>query len=71
MSVAHVEGSLWARLCAVHLIHIISDLPNCPAGCECYQSQFSEKKTAQRSCGESNGTPLQYPCLENPMDGGA
>ena len=21
-------------------------------------------------CGEGNGTPLQYPCLENPMDGG-
>ena len=21
--------------------------------------------------GESNGTPLQYFCLENPMDGGA
>ena len=21
--------------------------------------------------GEGNGTPLQYPCLENPMDGGA
>ena len=22
-------------------------------------------------CGESNGTPLQYSCLENPTDGGA
>ena len=21
--------------------------------------------------GEDNGTPLQYPCLQNPMDGGA
>ena len=21
--------------------------------------------------GEGNGNPLQYPCLENPMDGGA
>ena len=21
-------------------------------------------------CGEGNGTPLQYSCLENPMDGG-
>ena len=21
--------------------------------------------------GESNGTPLQYSCLENPMDGGS
>ena len=24
-----------------------------------------------RSPGEANGTPLQYSCLENPMDGGA
>ena len=22
-------------------------------------------------CGEGNGTPLQYSCLEHPMDGGA
>ena len=27
---------------------------------------------AQRNItGEGNGTPLQYSCLENPMDGGA
>ena len=25
----------------------------------------------ERSPGEGNGNPLQYPCLENPMDGGA
>ena len=24
-----------------------------------------------RSLGEGNGNPLQYSCLENPMDGGA
>ena len=24
-----------------------------------------------KSCGEGNGSPLQYSCLENPMDGGA
>ena len=24
-----------------------------------------------KSPGEGNGTPLQYSCLENPMDGGA
>ena len=24
-----------------------------------------------RSPGEANGNPLQYSCLENPMDGGA
>ena len=25
----------------------------------------------QKTSGEGNGTPLQYSCLENPMDGGA
>ena len=25
----------------------------------------------EKELGESNGTPLQYSCLENPMDGGA
>ena len=27
--------------------------------------------TALRNNGEGNGNPLQYSCLENPMDGGA
>jgi len=26
---------------------------------------------ASSEIGEGNGTPLQYSCLENPMDGGA
>ena len=26
---------------------------------------------ASKVIGEGNGTPLQYSCLENPMDGGA
>ena len=25
---------------------------------------------SERSSGEGNGNPLQYSCLENPMDGG-
>ena len=32
---------------------------------------FLKKKTLQIQAGEGNGTPLQYSCLENPMDGGA
>ena len=27
--------------------------------------------TERIHCGEGNGTPLQYSCLENPRDGGA
>ena len=34
------------------------------------QLYFSHSMGWQR-VGEGNGTPLQYSCLENPMDGGA
>ena len=30
-----------------------------------------ELDTTKRLSGEGNGTPLQYSCLENPLDGGA
>ena len=30
-----------------------------------------ELKENNSDCGEGNGTPLQYSCLENPMDGGS
>ena len=30
-----------------------------------------ENQRPEVSSGEGNGTPLQYFCLENPMDGGA
>ena len=29
------------------------------------------KRPSLRASGEGNGTPLQYSCLENPMDAGA
>ena len=34
---------------------------------------LSKLRNSDFSCGqpEGNGTPLQYSCLENPMDGGA
>ena len=32
---------------------------------------FVEIEELILKCGEGNGTPLQYSCLENPMDGGA
>ena len=36
--------------------------PTCPG---------ANKPMCHNYCGEGNGTPLQYSCLENPMDGGA
>ena len=32
---------------------------------------FKELDTTEHILGVGNGTPLQYSCLENPMDGGA
>ena len=34
-------------------------------------SQWTGLDGAHPFCGEGNGNPLQYSCLENPMDGGA
>ena len=34
-------------------------------------SMLQYKKETVVASGEGNGTPLQYSCLENPMDGGA
>ena len=33
--------------------------------------KFSSYPITQEIPGEGNGNPLQYSCLENPMDGGA
>ena len=32
---------------------------------------FASRHPVTQFAGEGNGTPLQYSCLENPMDGGA
>ena len=40
----------------------------------CLQShnpEISIMMVLNTGCGEGNGTPLQFSCLENPMDGGA
>ena len=34
-------------------------------------AQQTSRERPLCSCGEGDGTPLQYSCLENPMDGGA
>ena len=32
---------------------------------------FKNRHALDKEIGEGNGPPLQYSCLENPMDGGA
>ena len=38
-----------------------------PLGCH----RAPDLRSLSHTAGEGNGTPLQYSCLENPMDGGA
>ena len=38
---------------------------------KCEDSCYVIYKYLYIDLGEGNGTPLQYSCLENPMDGGA
>ena len=37
----------------------------------CIEACLFHRQRVRILCGEGNGTPLQYSCLENPMDGGA
>ena len=37
----------------------------------CYAGDAGLIPVLGRSPGEGNGNPLQYSCMENPMDGGA
>ena len=34
-------------------------------------TSFAQNDLTRKGTGEGNGTPLQYSCLENPMNGGA
>ena len=55
------------KVCFPNLGAKIMSLPN--AGCPV--KDFNSSLGATYSFpGEGNGTPLQYSCLENPMDGG-
>ena len=38
--------------------------------CACNAGDLGSIPGSERSCGEGNGTPLQYSCLDNSMDEG-
>ena len=55
---------------------LISKFHNFPGGSDSKMSAYNAGDPVSipgsgRSPGEGNGNPLQYSCLENPMDGGA
>ena len=65
-------------ICFIYLYISFSVSPHCPPhGLHCcWQEAFRKEKNGknhglQGGCGEGDGTPLQYSCLENPMNGGA
>ncbi|XP_060259558.1 HLA class II histocompatibility antigen, DRB1 beta chain-like isoform X4 [Ovis aries] len=43
----------------------------CASNYEFFASLTVQRRVVMTAPGEGNGTPLQYSCLENPMDGGA
>ena len=58
---------LWVCPVYCKMFSIIPGL--CPP--DASNNHLSVVTTKNVSSGEGNGTPLQYSCLENPMDGGA
>ena len=69
--------SIWIRSLFLHLaINTWHRLPQWPSGresaCQCRRCRrWGFYPGSGRSPGEGNGSPLQYSCLENPMDRGA
>ena len=64
----------WQRfkcLWGVQFILMFLWTANFPNFCNLYTSKRLISNISWVPTGEGNGTPLQYSCLENPMDGGA
>ena len=57
---------MYAKVAQSILIHLL-----CEFGLRTFLEETFEKSLARLPHGEGNSTPLQYSCLENPMDGGA
>ena len=69
-------GLLHCRQILYCLSHQQSPFTSFPGGSEvkvsaCNVGDLGSIPGSGRSPGEGNGNPLQYSCLENPMDGGA
>ena len=78
-----LEGKLWQTHSFLPTkVHTVKDMVfpvviySFPGGSEdkvsaCSEGDLGLIPGSGRSPGEGNGNPLQYSCLENPMDGGA
>ena len=61
----------WVLRLLIFLPEIL--IPACASFSPAFLMMYSAQKLNKQGedNGEGNGTPLQYSCLENPMDGGA
>ena len=77
-----MDGGPWCRLLSIGSQRVEHDLATSlslwgfPGGAEVKVSAYNVGDLGSipgsgRSPGEGNDNPLQYPCLENPVDGGA
>ena len=72
---SHRVGHDWSDLAVVTVAIVMSSFPG---GSDCKASAYDAYHVwdqgsipgSRRSPGEGNGNPLQYPCLETPMDNG-
>ena len=55
----------------VHVLENLSGLEEISCACFVHESLVTSQELPQSCIGEGNGNLLQYPCLENPRDGGA
>ena len=70
------RGAWWVTIHGVTEFDVTNDLRGFPGGSEvkasaCNAGDLGLIPGSGRSPGEGHGNPLQYSCLENPMDGGA
>jgi len=64
---------VWGKVSFIHLIAVNLEIGLFPGGSEvkasaCNSGDMGLIPGSGRSPGEGNGNPLQYSCLENPMD---
>ena len=73
LATVHGIAKSWTRLTTKTTADIYVELPGGSDGKEsaCNAGDLGLIPRSSRSPGEGNGNPLQYSCLENPMDGGA
>ena len=67
-----IKWFCWSELFSeeTHIFSVVLVVKNLPANARDVRDVGSIPGS-RKSCGEGNGNPVQYSCLENPMDRGA